>query len=643
MRKGILNGELQNRLDAKHFPVINLDREGSGFFPVYLVEAYGAKGDGEEVTGVAISGTAMTKTGAGWTSAMVGKKVVINPWSPTAMQVRTIAAFVSSNALTLNSSATAGTFRVVIGTDNTTALQACIDAVFAAGGGNIQFRLSMYLFAGALRNPTMENSVLTIPDSVYNGLLIKFSAANEPTNLYNDYDQGPAHATNTTMLYCATVGSGTEPSFISPNVLGAASFTHTSVKFSNLHFRAPVNPSCSMLNFRMGGGLEIDGCTFDVDWDHFHTFLLPTHAGVSAVIFPETNNSDWCMMSRFAVLGWYYGLITGEHVVLREGRVFNNRTGILMEEGQGTALYSVGFNENVHHIDISPDGYVHIFAYGVEFESPLAVGGNNLFNPTHVLYDPALHAIGEIRGLMTIPGHADPLDFTDNFASYHLDVSLHYSVGNIFAWKKAKMTDTFRIGDNNVDSGLQNDALGIKIAHATRDQAISMGGAGSEGMLLSYFRGPKHIYLNGTMVGGNADTDSILVLQQGGARTIIGDVPSGNDDTVTTLQIIGTARVSGETFKLNDVTLEKLSGQGLDITDSNLKVQGTQVLGPRRVGWTLPTGTESRATFATYTAPTISNPPTQAEVQAIADHLQIISRHNFALINDLMTHGMIGA
>jgi len=58
-------------------------------------------------------------------------------------------------------------------------------------------------------------------------------------------------------------------------------------------------------------------------------------------------------------------------------------------------------------------------------------------------------------------------------------------------------------------------------------------------------------------------------------------------------------------------------------------------------GWTAATGTADRSTFATYTAPTISNPPTQAEVQAVANAVQILSRHMKALIDDLKAAGAI--
>jgi uncharacterized protein YukE len=51
--------------------------------------------------------------------------------------------------------------------------------------------------------------------------------------------------------------------------------------------------------------------------------------------------------------------------------------------------------------------------------------------------------------------------------------------------------------------------------------------------------------------------------------------------------------------------------------------------------WATPTGTFDRTTFATYSAPVISNPPTQAEVQGVANAVQNMSRHLAALISDL--------
>jgi hypothetical protein len=55
--------------------------------------------------------------------------------------------------------------------------------------------------------------------------------------------------------------------------------------------------------------------------------------------------------------------------------------------------------------------------------------------------------------------------------------------------------------------------------------------------------------------------------------------------------------------------------------------------------WAPPTGTESRDTFAAYSAPSISDPPTREEVQALADAFEAHSQHLVALINDLLDRG----
>lgn len=81
-------------------------------------------------------------------------------------------------------------------------------------------------------------------------------------------------------------------------------------------------------------------------------------------------------------------------------------------------------------------------------------------------------------------------------------------------------------------------------------------------------------------------------------------------------------------------------------TDSLYRVNGVRVVDDRQTGWALWTGTTSRATHATYTAPVISSPPTQAEVQAIANALQNVTRAFFALQTDLGStsgHGLIDA
>jgi hypothetical protein len=52
-------------------------------------------------------------------------------------------------------------------------------------------------------------------------------------------------------------------------------------------------------------------------------------------------------------------------------------------------------------------------------------------------------------------------------------------------------------------------------------------------------------------------------------------------------------------------------------------------------GWASPTGTFARTTFAAYAAPAISAAYSQAEVQALGDHVELLSQDLAALIVDL--------
>lgn len=58
-------------------------------------------------------------------------------------------------------------------------------------------------------------------------------------------------------------------------------------------------------------------------------------------------------------------------------------------------------------------------------------------------------------------------------------------------------------------------------------------------------------------------------------------------------------------------------------------------------GWGTPSSTLARTTFTTYAGQTVSAAYVQAEVQAIDDHIKILSQRLGALITDLLTKGLL--
>lgn len=57
--------------------------------------------------------------------------------------------------------------------------------------------------------------------------------------------------------------------------------------------------------------------------------------------------------------------------------------------------------------------------------------------------------------------------------------------------------------------------------------------------------------------------------------------------------------------------------------------------------WTSATGTEARTALASYAGQTVSNPPTQVEMQAIDDAVVAMSQALVAVINDLKGNGAL--
>jgi len=87
------------------------------------------------------------------------------------------------------------------------------------------------------------------------------------------------------------------------------------------------------------------------------------------------------------------------------------------------------------------------------------------------------------------------------------------------------------------------------------------------------------------------------------------------------------------------VTSQNLASP-LNVTTS-YSVGGVKVIGARQTGWTAGTGTALLGAFNANQSFTVSNPPTQAEVQAIAAALVAVRQRNLALEQMARTHGLI--
>ena len=128
--------------------------------------------------------------------------------------------------------------------------------------------------------------------------------------------------------------------------------------------------------------------------------------------------------------------------------------------------------------------------------------------------------------------------------------------------------------------------------------------------------GPRDIRTTDTTANVMNVTSTTLNL--GGAATTV-NIGAGT----------GTLTIGNPTVNINDAAGE-------------FQINGTKVVDARITGWTAATGTGSKATFATFAGQDISASPTEAEVQAIDDHVVILSQRVKQIIDDLISHGLIG-
>lgn len=119
------------------------------------------------------------------------------------------------------------------------------------------------------------------------------------------------------------------------------------------------------------------------------------------------------------------------------------------------------------------------------------------------------------------------------------------------------------------------------------------------------------------------------------------DIVSAIDSAVAAQQSADTAQdqaIDAATEAANAALAATAAQSTADDAASLAATSVQQDVGP---AWAAATGTASRATFTTYAGQTVSNPPTQAEVQAIDDHVKALSERMKALIDDLQGNGAL--
>lgn len=297
---------------------------------VYNARDFGAIPDGQEkYTGVMTNGSpTLTCSSCSFTAADVGKPIRVEGAITGGDLVTTIDGFTNSTTVTLADNATRSVSNDTLwyGTDNTSAIQATIDAAFASGDGKVFIPAGFYILAGALvtsfqgANPNAQLvwDVADLGSSSFNTrkhVLIEGAqpAANVPSALFGD----TLTAKYGTVLYSIINGSGTLPSVFGTKApsSGFGFINYNEISFKDLAIFVARNkydggPSVGGINGLYSSTTRTDGVLIGIGGS-INRQPLPTH-DVAGLIVGRKDSEIYTTVRNTSVFCFKYGVVMTE-------------------------------------------------------------------------------------------------------------------------------------------------------------------------------------------------------------------------------------------------------------------------------------------------------------------------------------------
>lgn len=201
-------------------------------------------------------------------------------------------------------------------TDDTAAIQDAIDAAAAAGGGTVFFPAGMYIVGGALQDVSGANAQLVLPSVTTPagpGYTVHFAGPTMPPQMAWYPASNTATPTGGAIIK-STLGAGNGALIGGYNNNAQPNdFTFITFAASNLTFRMASNPTNSCLDLQQVGCVHLNHVIVDCGEYDISQILQPTTATSYGIKMPMYNNAASVAANDVAVLGFYTGMLIGEH------------------------------------------------------------------------------------------------------------------------------------------------------------------------------------------------------------------------------------------------------------------------------------------------------------------------------------------
>lgn len=516
---------------------------GSGsasIFPRYFnVETYGAEHDGLIVDDGAInsSSTTLTSASALFTASDVGDVILVSGAGVGGLPLKTtVATYVSTTQVTLSlaASTTVTGSKITWGDDDTAAIQAAINAAYAAGGGIVYFPNGIYIINGALQTSVgglNPNSQLYIP----------YTTITEPTFARAQVKLlGESTVTQpigyTTISYVGVIlqstlitSSGTNPSLLGGIGTGGPPLNFNDLYIENLQFRVYTNnggfaPKISGVNGLNFNKASLFNAVASADVP-FNDLFNPVGTGRFGFAICQKSDTGPNNIYESDVLGGFeYGFVIGEHTDMVNTQVFGCYNGYLILNGNfpinGTVLAHACYNQltfqNGSILGVPPDTGKNWI--NLNFETEYDTHAPPLWwESTMFFTDPGNNSYGNLYYSSVDIGGTVLSNYT---GGAHLNlVPAGYIIGPKYnsaggpptvssgGSSAGNLNAIFEIGTGEATS---NDTKYSLIQQVTNQSGVVLNAVGIYQVLNSAIAGAdKRLYIHNTVANGTTDTGNV--------------------------------------------------------------------------------------------------------------------------------------
>ena len=287
-------------------------------------------------------------------------------------------------------------------TDNTAAFTACINAIIAAGGGQ------MFIPDGVYRGR------ITIPPVTHpipSWMAIEIVGESEPPPVFGTIGNFPLRQKGTIIKSSATSGPAVI-SAVSSNYYEGFSAIHVIIR--NLDVRTYNNPRIGGIDLYNAMQCRLENVFINTDTYNVQA-SQPTH-GTKGLITPANSNAALTILRNVTVTGYHTGIVAYEHTDGDNIVVASNIHGIDFATAAHASRFGrLGAYRNTNHVTVSG---AHGFTFkqlNIEKTGPGQTDANNAWQTTvYDLNDPSNLGIADVTYWVVVGNVGAVDDFDRN-------------------------------------------------------------------------------------------------------------------------------------------------------------------------------------------------------------------------------------